>query len=143
MVQPGASPGQRAYCPVSGVAFDVKDKSAHRDLDGRKLYFCCEACAVYFTENRERVVAARERALRRQGLPNRALSGGSLDEHARAEPAALKFLHAAAVRLAWSGRGTHRALRVARTIADLAGRERVDAADVAEAVQYRRVLGVG
>lgn len=94
-------------------------------------------------EVRERVVAARERALQRQGLPNRALSGGSLDEHARAEPAALKFLHAAAVRLAWSGRGTHRALRVARTIADLAGRECVGVADVAEAVQYRRVLAGG
>ncbi len=89
---------------------------------------------------RSRVVAARERALRRQGLPNRALAGGALEEHARAEPTALKFLHAAAVRLAWSGRGTHRALRVARTIADLAGHERVVAADVAEAVQYRRVL---
>jgi magnesium chelatase family protein len=92
---------------------------------------------------RERVVVARERALQRQGLPNRALTGNALDEHARAEPAALKFLHAAAVRLAWSGRGTHRALRVARTIADLAGHERVGAADVAEAVQYRRVLGAG
>ena len=36
-----------------------------------------------------------------------------------------------------SARGVHRALRVARTIADLAGEERVTAMRLAEAVQYR------
>ncbi len=36
-----------------------------------------------------------------------------------------------------TARGVHRALRVARTIADLAGRERVATADVAEALGYR------
>uniref|UniRef100_UPI00406A9B04 magnesium chelatase subunit ChlI family protein n=2 Tax=Diaphorobacter TaxID=238749 RepID=UPI00406A9B04 len=50
------------------------------------------------------------------------------------------FLQAAAARLAWSARSTHRALKVARTIADLSGCETVGAAHVAEAVQYRRAL---
>jgi len=36
-----------------------------------------------------------------------------------------------------SPRAIHRCLKVARTIADLAGRERVETADVAEALQYR------
>jgi magnesium chelatase family protein len=36
-----------------------------------------------------------------------------------------------------SARAYHRVLKVARTIADLAGRDRIAAADVAEAIRYR------
>lgn len=89
---------------------------------------------------RVRVVNARQRAWERQGHANQALSGQSLDARVQAEPAALKFLNTAAARLGWSARSTHRALRVARTIADLAGSQSVGVGHVAEAVQYRRVL---
>ena len=48
----------------------------------------------------------------------------------------MKFLQVAATRLGWSARSTHRALKVARTIADLAGAQHTELAHVAEAMQY-------
>lgn len=86
---------------------------------------------------RARCVAARERALQRQGKPNHALGAQDIDQHSRPEEAALRFLDAAAVRLGWSARGLHRTLKVARTVADLAGEPRILLPHVAEALQYR------
>ncbi|HRH16853.1 MAG TPA: YifB family Mg chelatase-like AAA ATPase [Aquabacterium sp.] len=88
----------------------------------------------------ERVLQARARQMARQGRLNGDLDGAGLDEHALATPAALEFLKKACARLGWSGRGFHRVLRLARTLADLSAADRVDLAHVAEAIQYRRAL---
>ena len=89
---------------------------------------------------RARVEQARALALARQGCTNQALQGQAIDAHLHLDDAAAKFLNTAAARLGWSARSTHRALKVARTIADLAGAPTTEVSHVAEAVQYRRVL---
>jgi magnesium chelatase family protein len=87
---------------------------------------------------RARVRAARERQLERQGVPNSRLDAKATELHAEAQGAALELLKQAISRLDLSARAYHRILRVARTIADLAGAPKIAAAHVAEAVQYRR-----
>ena len=87
-----------------------------------------------------RVAAARERQFARQGVVNALLDPASIDRHCTLDDASARFLRSAAERLAWSGRRLHRCLKVARTIADLAGAERIAVAHVAEALQLQRVL---
>ncbi len=59
VAQPGAKVGQTVYCPVSGAVFQVRESSRRVDLDGKRLYLCCEACARYFAAHRDSVVALR------------------------------------------------------------------------------------
>jgi magnesium chelatase family protein len=89
-----------------------------------------------------RCAAARERAMQRQGKANQALHGEEIATHVALVPAAGEFLRLAAQRLDWSARATHRTLKVARTIADLAGSASVAVVHVGEAVQYRRALPI-
>ncbi|MBL8277124.1 MAG: YifB family Mg chelatase-like AAA ATPase [Pelomonas sp.] len=88
-----------------------------------------------------RVAAARSRALARQGCANALLPPQALADHAVLEAPARALLDRSAERLGWSARSFHRVLRVARTVADLAGAEHLGAAHVAEAIQLRRGLG--
>ena len=87
----------------------------------------------------ERISAARE-CQRRRGRINADLSAAELDATAMPTPAALQVLAMARRKFGMSLRGTHRCLRVARTLADLESVERVDARHAAEAVSLRRAL---
>lgn len=87
-----------------------------------------------------RVARAHARQLERQGKPNTRLAPSEIDDFCRPDDAGRQLLHAAARHLHWSARAYHRVLKVARSIADLAGRDAVQAPHVAEAIQYRRAL---
>lgn len=87
-----------------------------------------------------RVAIARERQWARQHSTNAELSSAEVDLHCQPDPAAMALLRATIERLHWSARAYHRVLKVARTIADLEGSERIGSAHAAEAVQYRRAL---
>ena len=63
--------------------------------------------------------------------------GPVLEEVARADGAGLALLRDAADAMQLSARGYHRVLRVARTLADLDGAEKVGRVHLAEALSYR------
>jgi magnesium chelatase family protein len=89
---------------------------------------------------RQRVIAARERQERRLGAGrcNAAMTPAEARRHTRLQGSAALILASGHERLALSGRGYDRVLKVARTIADLAGSDRVDADHVGEALGLRR-----
>jgi magnesium chelatase family protein len=91
----------------------------------------------------ERVAAAWERQRARQGEANARLAAARIDVLCPLDEPAIRFLQQAATRLGWSGRRLHRCLKVARTIADLAGADRIGLVHVAEALQLQRVLAGG
>jgi magnesium chelatase family protein len=68
------------------------------------------------------------------------LAGQDIDTFGQLEATASQFLQSAATQLGWSARATHRTLKIARTIADLAGSDSTQVGHVAEAMQYRRTL---
>ncbi|MGH8802492.1 MAG: YifB family Mg chelatase-like AAA ATPase, partial [Casimicrobiaceae bacterium] len=92
---------------------------------------------------RARVEAARARQLRRQEKPNAALAASEIERHCRPVDEAERLLARAMSRLSLSARGYHRAVRVARSIADLEGSDLIEAAHAAEAIGYRRILAGG
>jgi magnesium chelatase family protein len=86
---------------------------------------------------RAQVTAARDRQQLRQGKPNGRLTPREVEVHCAADAAGTALLAQAMTRLSLSARAYHRILKVARTIADLAGADTVQAPQVAEAVGYR------
>lgn len=90
-----------------------------------------------------RVQRARFEAMGQSGLfTNADADGEVLTAIAPLVPPAQKLLVEAADRMKLSARGYHRILRVARTIADMAGAEVIDSNHVAEALGYRRLRSI-
>ncbi|MEN8178522.1 MAG: YifB family Mg chelatase-like AAA ATPase [Pseudomonadota bacterium] len=88
---------------------------------------------------RERVTAARLRQHQRQQKPNQALEGREVEKFAATAETGRNLLRQAMDRLGLSMRAYHRILKVARTIADLQGVERIQTHHISEAISLRRL----
>ena len=92
---------------------------------------------------RDRVVSARQRQHARSGTRNARLSPAQLRRFVGPDAEGAQLLEHAACRLSLSARACHRILRVARTIADLAGDDGVHTHHLAEAISYRTQQAAG
>jgi magnesium chelatase family protein len=150
-------------CPCARPANDCRCTEVDRQRYGRRLSgplldrvdLVCHAVAPRVAELvgdtpagsersaevRERVVAARERQHERlaahDALCNAEMDGPLTRRHAAGAAAALGRLVRSGDDGSLTGRGHDRVLRLARTIADLDGRQRVSSGDVEEALAYR------
>ncbi|PLR34269.1 ATP-dependent protease [Chimaeribacter californicus] len=88
-------------------------------------------------EVRQRVMAAREIQLARAGKINARLSSHEIDHFCALSPEDAQFLESVLTKLGLSVRAWHRILKVARTIADLAGQPALQRSHLAEALSYR------
>ncbi len=131
---------RRYRARVSGPLMDRMD--LHVQVPAARPEQLTDARPVESSEAiRERVVEARRRQTVRYGeagvFANAHLDPAGTRRYCALDAAGSALLEAAIRRLGLSGRGYHRILRVARTIADLDGTEALDAEHVAEAIQFR------
>jgi magnesium chelatase family protein len=132
---------QRYRSRVSGPLLDRID--LHVDvpaLDERHL--TSERLSESSADLRVRVEAATERQLNRFRnsetiFANSHMSPREIRRHCAIDAAGESILQGAIRRIGLSARAYHRVLRLARTIADLGGKDRIGATHIAESIQYR------
>jgi len=122
---------------ISGPLLDRID--LHMQLPALKSDWMDEPPGESSHTVRERVLLCRERQMHRQGCENGRLTVAQIDQYCRLDAPAQTLLQTAMQRWGWSGRVVHRVLKVARTIADMAGHDAIAKTHVAEAMQYRQI----
>ncbi|MDF2940250.1 MAG: ATP-dependent protease [Gammaproteobacteria bacterium] len=86
-----------------------------------------------------RVKKAQDRQLARQGLLNSQLSGKLIQQYCGLSSTESRFLDQAIVKLHLSARAYHRIIKIARSIADLAGDAKIAHSHLTEALSYRKL----
>ena len=90
-------------------------------------------------EIQQRVIAARKMQLQRQQKSNALLQGTELETRCKLSEEGKQLMQRALDKLGLSARASHRVLKVARTIADLAGDAEINNQHLAESLSYRRL----
>jgi magnesium chelatase family protein len=133
---------QRYVAKISGPLLDRID--IHIDVPAVNYKeLRAPAAAEGSTEVRARVIAARQTQLQRfyaSGVriyANAQMGARQIRQFCELSPDCERLLERAMAQQGLSARGHDRILKVSRTIADLAGVERIEAAHIAEAIQYR------
>ena len=88
---------------------------------------------------RQRVIVARKIAFDRQGKTNSSLTAAEVKIFCGLSDAGHQLLEQALEKFGLSHRAYHRILKLARTIADLAGSEKIEITHLAEAISYRKL----
>ncbi len=131
----------RAYrARVSGPLLDRIDMHIEVPAVPREVLLSRTVSGVEASSTiRLRVEKARDVALTRSGCPNGNLGNGEIEKVCELEEAEHQWLDRTLTRFNLSARAYHRVLKVARTIADLAGQKKIKEPHLSEAVQYRRL----
>lgn len=130
---------QRYRARLSGPLLDRIDLHVEVPKVPHKVLHEAADGGVTSQQTRERVEAARKTQLARAGRLNRALTPAEIERDCLMKKEVAGLLEQAVERLGLSARASHRVLKVARTIADLAGSETIELYHVGEAVSYRRL----
>jgi magnesium chelatase family protein len=138
---------QRYHARISGPLLDRIDlKVAARALRPEEMLG--PASGESSAEARKRIAQARKiqssrfRSRKgRRGILNASMTPAAVARHCEVDASGRALLETAIARLGLSARGFHRILKVARTIADLAGAERIDPIHLQEAIHFRSEVG--
>jgi magnesium chelatase family protein len=129
---------QRYRSRISGPLLDRIDLQIEVPNCGHRLFDRESMRGEPSATVRARVEAARDRQLARRGRINAMLTTRELEEDCPLTVTDEALLRHAGERLQLSMRAIHRVLRVARTIADLDGSDRIVTGHLTEALSYRR-----
>jgi len=130
---------QRYRGKISGPILDRIDMHVEVPTVPKETLYGNASDAETSQQVRERVVRARQRQLTRNGTPNHQLQTKQLEQVCQLTEKDRALLGQAIDKLGLSARASHRILRVARTIADLADSPQITTRHLSEAINYRQL----
>ncbi len=131
---------QRYRAKISGPLLDRIDMHVEvPNVPQALLRMTSEESGESSATVRQRVEVARSRQTTRSGKANAVLKNRDMQQHCRISDADSHLLEQAIDRLGLSARAYHRILKVARTVADLAGEKNITTSHLTEAIAYRRL----